>query len=156
MTAISISVREADFDLGQEYAELIANDTQYGAVAVFVGRVREGVSGHNLIQSMTLEYYPAMTEKSLHQIAAQAAARWPLAAVRIIHRVGRLLPGEQIVLVLTLSAHRQAAYDANRFVMDYLKTIAPFWKYEEGETGGQWVDAREADQQARQRWENIE
>ncbi|KPC49365.1 molybdopterin synthase catalytic subunit MoaE [Amantichitinum ursilacus] len=145
---VRISVQEADFDLTAEYAAL-RHGEQIGAIVSFCGLVRGWDGG----VAMRLEHYPGMTERALLQIAHQAQARWPLTGITIIHRVGELHPGAQIVLVLTASAHRRAAYQANEFIMDYLKTEAPFWKQEVDATGGHWVDARETDQRARQRWE---
>lgn len=142
-----VSVQTADFDAGAEMAAL--SSSSVGAVASFVGRVRD--ADGSLI-AMTLEHYPGMTEKALHQIIAAALARWRLAHVRIIHRVGRLLPGEQIVFVGVSSAHRGEAFAACEFVMDYLKTRAPFWKKEETATGAYWVDARESDDAAAAKW----
>ena len=145
---MSVSVQEADFDVGAEIATLTAGSNDAGAVASFVGMVRGGE-----INAMTLEHYPAMTEKALAEIVAEAKRRWELLGVRIIHRVGRLLPGDRIVLVVVASSHRQAAFAACEFIMDYLKTQAPFWKREETHTGGsRWVDARETDDHALLRW----
>lgn len=147
--AFEVSVREADFDVGRELAGLAAGRTDIGAVANFVGRVR---GGDGLV-AMSLEHYPAMTEKALAGIVAEARARWPLLGVRVVHRVGRLLPGEQIVLVAVASSHRGAAFQACEFIMDFLKTRAPFWKKEELPGGSRWVDARESDDAAAARWE---
>lgn len=144
---MSVSVREADFDIGAEIAALTAGGIDAGAVASFVGLVRGGE-----IRAMTLEHYPAMTEKALNEIVAEARRRWDLLGVRVIHRVGRLLPGDRIVLVVVTSGHRQAAFAACEFIMDYLKTQAPFWKLEETSAGSQWVDARESDAAALSRW----
>ena len=144
---MSVSVREADFDVGAEIAALTAGSVDAGAVASFVGLVRGGS-----ITAMTLEHYPAMTEKAIEEIVAEARGRWELQGVRVIHRVGRLLPGDRIVLVVVTSSHRQAAFAACEFIMDYLKTQAPFWKLEETSTGNQWVDARESDDAALRRW----
>lgn len=146
---MSVSVREADFDVGAEIAALTAGGVDAGAVASFVGLVRGGS-----IEAMTLEHYPAMTEKALNEIVAEARRRWELLGVRVIHRVGRLLPGDRIVLVVVTSTHRQAAFAACEFIMDYLKTQAPFWKCEETATGSHWVDARESDDEALRRWES--
>lgn len=146
---MSVSVREADFDVGAEIAALTAGGVDAGAVASFVGLVRGGS-----IEAMTLEHYPAMTEKALNEIVAEARRRWELIGVRVIHRVGRLLPGDRIVLVVVTSTHRQAAFAACEFIMDYLKTQAPFWKCEETATGSHWVDARESDDEALRRWES--
>jgi molybdopterin synthase catalytic subunit len=144
---MSVSVREADFDVGAEIAALTAGDVDAGAVATFVGLVRGGT-----ISAMTLEHYPAMTEKAIEEIVVEARGRWELLGVRVIHRVGRLLPGDRIVLVVVTSRHRQAAFAACEFIMDYLKTQAPFWKLEETSAGNQWVDARESDEEALRRW----
>lgn len=146
--ATHIAVQEADFDAGAQTAALSALDDGVGAVASFVGLVR----GKD-VRAMTLEHYPGMTERALTDIATQACQRWPLASVRIIHRVGRLLPGAQIVYVGVGSGHRQAAFEACAFIMDYLKTRAPFWKKEETADGERWVDARDADEAALQRWQ---
>lgn len=142
-----ISVQEADFDVGAEIAALSAGDDGAGAVASFVGLVRGGD-----ILDMTLEHYPGMTEQALAEIVAQACERWQCRNVRVIHRIGRLLPGARIVFVGVSSAHRGDAFAACEFVMDYLKTRAPFWKKEETPAGGRWVDAREADDRAAERW----
>lgn len=143
-----IRVQLQDFSLDEEYARLSA-DASIGAIVAFVGRVRDS-GGVALLE---LEHYPAMTQKSLTEIAKSAMQRWSLQAITIIHRFGPLHAGEQIVLVLTASQHRQAAYEANAFIMDYLKTEAPFWKREHTAAGAGWVDAKESDDQARQRWE---
>jgi molybdopterin synthase catalytic subunit len=143
-----ISVQEADFDVGAETAALSAGDDGAGAVASFVGLVR----GDD-IRAMTLEHYPGMTEKSLADIVAKAESRWQLRRVRVIHRVGRLLPGDRIVFVGVSSSHRGEAFAACEFIMDYLKTRAPFWKKEETAAGARWVDAREADDTAASRWQ---
>lgn len=148
---MSVSVQEADFDPGLEMAGLTAGRTDVGAVASFVGLVRDSHLGAG-ISDMTLEHYPGMTEKALEKIAAEANARWPLQAVRVIHRHGRLLPGERIVFVAVAAAHRGEAFQACEFIMDYLKTGAPFWKKEGTPDGGRWVDARESDDAARARW----
>lgn len=142
-----ISIQEADFDAGAELAVLGRVDC--GAVASFVGRVRRGQNG---VEAMTLEHYPAMTERALSEIVAEAEQRWTLSGVRVIHRIGRLLPGDQIVLVAVAASHRGEAFAACEFIMDWLKTKAPFWKKEETPSGAQWVDARESDDQAASRW----
>ncbi len=148
---MKIVVQEADFDVSEESRALCAGRTDIGAVASFVGLVRDLQQGG--LQQMTLEHYPGMTEKSLQQIVAQAAQRWQVQNATIIHRVGPLTPGEQIVLVLVASAHRGDAFAACEFIMDYLKTDAPFWKKEESEEGASWVDARESDDVAKQKWQ---
>jgi molybdopterin synthase catalytic subunit len=147
---VSISVQTADFDVGAELS-ILGEVAGAGAVASFIGHVRGG-EGADAIDAMTLEHYPGMTEKSLAEIVAQAQERWPLLGVRVIHRVGRLLPGERIVLVGVASRHRQAAFEACAFIMDYLKTQAPFWKKEHTAHGARWVDARESDEAAASRW----
>ena len=144
-----VRVQDAGFDLGAEMSRLISGDTTIGAVVSFTGTVRD--TG-DLI-SMTLEHYPGMTEASLVAIETEAHQRWPLQASLIIHRYGRLVPGDNIVGVATASSHRQAAFDAAAFLMDYLKTEAPFWKREETAEGATWVDARETDSAARDRWQ---
>jgi len=144
---MAISVQEADFDVGAELAALSAGDDDAGAVASFVGLVRGSE-----VAAMTLEHYPGMTEKALAAIVDEARGRWPLRAVRVIHRIGRLAPGERIVLVAVSSRHRQAAFAACEFIMDYLKTQAPFWKREETPAGSRWVDARDSDDAAARRW----
>lgn len=148
-----IRVQAEDFDLGAELAALRAGRQDIGAIASFVGLVREMAPHGSGDQSMTLEHYPGMTEKMLAEIEAEAQKRWPLQASLIIHRYGRLLPGDQIVLVACASPHRQAAFEACQFLMDWLKTKAPFWKLEQVAGQGQWVDARESDEAAAQRWQ---
>jgi molybdopterin synthase catalytic subunit len=142
-----ISVQAEDFDVGREIAALSADDAGAGAVASFVGLVRGGE-----VAAMTLEHYPGMTEKALAGIVAQARERWQLRRVRVIHRIGRLLPGDSIVFVGVAAAHRGDAFAACEFIMDYLKTRAPFWKKEETPSGARWVDARETDDTAAERW----
>ena len=143
-----ISVQEQNFDVAAEIAAIDKGDGEIGAIVTFTGMVR----GDDGLAAMTLEHYPGMTEKALSDIEAQAHARWPLQASRIIHRTGRLEPGDNIVLVITASAHRQAAFEAASFLMDYLKTEAPFWKLEERPDGAHWVEARKSDDAARERW----
>ncbi len=145
-----IRVQREDFDLAAEMAAL-TRGRDSGAVVSFTGLVRGG-SGRDAISAMTLEHYPGMTEKALEAIEREAHARWPLDASLIIHRHGRLEPGENIVLVITCSAHRRDAFEAAEYLMDWLKTKAPFWKLEEGPDGARWVDARESDEQATKRW----
>jgi len=150
-----IRVQREDFDVGRELAELTAGDRSIGGVALFVGLVREmvrGPAGEEPIAAMTLEHYPGMTEKRLAAIEAEAQQRWPLARSLIVHRYGRLEPGEQIVLVACASAHREAALAACHFLIDWLKTQAPFWKLEEGEAEARWVEAEAADDAAAARW----
>ena len=150
----TVSVQTADFDIAAEIDALTAQDRDIGAVVSFTGLVRE-MTGQGAIRTMELEHWPGMTERALEEIAEQARARWPLQGVRVIHRYGPLAPGERIVLVLTASRHRQAAFEAAEFLMDYLKTRAPFWKKETGPEGAKWVDAREADDKAAERWGNA-
>lgn len=148
---MSVAVQEADFDLAHEMAALTSGRTDIGAVVTFTGLVRGGDDGS--IATMTLEHYPGMTERELERIEAEAHARWPLQATRIVHRVGPLAPGDNIVLVIAASRHRHAAFEAASFLMDFLKTDAPFWKKEAARDGsGEWVDARESDDTARARW----
>jgi molybdopterin synthase catalytic subunit len=134
-----IRVQHEDFDIGAEIAQLTSGRTGIGAIVTFTGTVRDQ---DGRVSEMTLEYYPGMTEKELERIEAEAQARFPLQASLIVHRVGRLEPGDNIVLVVTASAHRDAAFEAARFLMDYLKTHAPFWKRETGPGGSHWVEAR--------------
>ena len=148
---MAVRVQTEDFDVGAESRALQADAV--GAIALFVGTVR-GLSSDNGVTAMTLEHYPRMTESELERIEADARARWPLEDVTIIHRVGRLEAGDQIVLVGAASPHRQAAFDAAQFIMDFLKTDAPFWKAEERGDKTSWVDARESDDAARRRWES--
>jgi molybdopterin synthase catalytic subunit len=146
---VAVRVQTEDFDVGAESRALQADAV--GAIALFVGTVR-GMSSDNGVTAMTLEHYPGMTEAELERIEAEARARWPLEDVTIIHRIGRLEAGDQIVLVGAASPHRQAAFDAAQFIMDFLKTDAPFWKAEERGAKTSWVDARESDDAARKRW----
>ena len=146
---MAVRVQTEDFDVGAESRALQADAV--GAIALFVGTVR-GLSSDNGVTAMTLEHYPGMTESELERIEAEARARWPLEDVTIIHRVGRLEAGDQIVLVGAASPHRQAACDAAQFILDFLKTDAPFWKAEERGDETSWVDARESDDAARKRW----
>lgn len=149
-----VRVQAEDFDLSTEVARLRAGDARVGAVAAFVGLVRDMNEGE-CISAMTLEHYPGMTEKALAAIVAEARARWALCDALVIHRVGPLKPMDQIVLVAVTSAHRGAAFAACEFIMDYLKTRAPFWKREETPGGGRWVDAREGDERAAARWQDL-
>ncbi len=146
-----IRVQREDFDVGAEMAALTAGNHAVGGLAVFVGLVRD-VAGEAALGAMTLEHYPGMTEKMLERIEAEANQRWPLEASLIVHRTGRLEPGERIVLVAAASRHRQAAFEACQFLIDWLKTKAPFWKLEETEDGPKWVEARGSDDQATERW----
>src|SRR5262245_16882620 len=146
-----IKVQREDFDVGAELAALTAGRTDVGGVASFIGLVRDMASGAE-VGAMTLEHYPGMTEKKLAEIEAEAQRRWPLQATLIIHRHGRLEPGDRIVLVATASPHRQAALESCAFLIDWLKTKAPFWKLEETTAGAQWVEARDSDDAAAGRW----
>lgn len=146
-----VRVQTGDFDLTTEVAQLRANNPAIGAVACFVGTVRDLNDG-NTVAGMELEHYPGMTDKALEGIVAEAQTRWPGIEVLIIHRVGKLAPLDQIVLVATTSKHRGDAFASCEFVMDYLKSEAPFWKKEETEHGARWVDARESDDAALARW----
>ena len=149
---MSIRIQVETFDAGAELNALHAANLGIGAVVSFVGYVRDFNDGQP-VAGMLLEHYPGMTEKALAKIEAEARERWPLLTVEIIHRVGALEPGEPIVFVGTSSAHRQAAFDACAFIMDYLKTRAPFWKKERTPEGERWVEGRCSDQQAAQRWD---
>jgi molybdopterin synthase catalytic subunit len=146
-----IRVQREDFDVGAELEGLTHGKTGIGGVTSFIGLVRD-IAGERRIGAMTLEHYPGMTERHLAEIEAEARRRWPLDAVLIIHRYGRLKPGERIVLVAAASAHRQAAFDACQFLIDWLKTKAPFWKLEETPEGPRWVDAQTSDDEAAARW----
>lgn len=152
-----VSVQEADFDVGAETEALAAGRPEVGAVASFVGYVRaDKLAGESAedqaVSAMTLEHYPGMTEKSLEAIVAEAESRWSLLGVRVIHRFGRLVPGDRIVFVGVAGSHRGEAFAACEFIMDYLKHDAPFWKKEHTQAGSHWVEAKSSDQQAVQRW----
>lgn len=146
-----IRVQEQAFNVGQEINAIKRGKTQIGGTAVFVGTVRDINEGTG-VSALTLEHYPGMTEKALEDIEAEARSRWVLSDVLIVHRYGRMEPGDDIVLVICCSEHRDNAFDACRFLMDFLKTRAPFWKLEEGDTNQKWVDARESDEAAARRW----
>jgi molybdopterin synthase catalytic subunit len=148
-----IRVQREDFDPGAELAALTAGRRGIGGAVSFVGLVRDMAEGAP-ITAMTLEHYPKMTEAKLAAIEQEAQRRWPLEASLIVHRYGRLEPGERIVLVITASAHRQAAFESCAFLVDWLKTKAPFWKLEETPGGTNWVEARAADDEASQRWQS--
>jgi molybdopterin synthase catalytic subunit len=147
-----IRVQLQPFDVGEEISAIKCGKTRIGGTAVFVGSVREMNEGAG-VAAMTLEHYPGMTEKTLFDIEAEARTRWVLDEVLIVHRHGRMEPGEDIVLVICCSAHRDAAFEACRFLMDFLKTKAPFWKLEEGNHEARWVDARDSDDVAAKRWD---
>ena len=147
----SIRIQEKDFDISAEIAELRKGDPRVGAVVSFLGTVRDMNDGSQ-VKGMTLEHYPGMTEKALQEILDQAKARWDIYQTLVIHRVGPLLPEDQIVLVVVTSAHRGEAFAACEFIMDYLKTAAPFWKKEDTPEGARWVDSRVTDAAAMERW----
>jgi len=147
-----ISVQEADFDIAHEYAELRKDNRSDGAVVFFTGLVREMSQGDS-VSGMSLEHYPGMTEKALQQIVEDACERWPLHRVRLIHRVGTLRVSDQIVFVGVSAAHREAAFAACHFIMDFLKNRAPFWKKEVTPAGERWVDAQEKDLRALEKWQ---
>ena len=146
-----VAIQTADFDLSTEIAALRAHDLGVGAVASFVGTMRNNNDGAG-VSAMELEHYPGMTERAIEAMIDEAVARFHLRAARVVHRVGPLLPGEQIVLVAVTAAHRGQAFEGCEFLMDYLKTQAPFWKKESTADGARWVDAREADDAALRRW----
>jgi molybdopterin synthase catalytic subunit len=151
MVAPRVAIQAGDFDVGAEIAALRAGDGGVGAVAVFVGTVRDRSDGA-AVAAMELEHYPGMTESAIEAMIDQAFARFDIRAVRVVHRIGRLAARDQIVLVAVASAHRGQAFQACEFLMDYLKTHAPFWKKEETDAGARWVDARVADDAALARW----
>ena len=144
-----IRVQQEDFDIAAEIAKLRAGRTDIGAIVTFTGTVRDQGGA---VAEMTLEHYPGMTEAELQRIEAEACARWKLQASLVVHRTGALKPGDNIVLVVTASEHRDAAFDAARFLMDYLKTRAPFWKHESGPGGDRWVEAAESDDASAAQW----
>ena len=146
-----ILVQRADFSLGEEYERLAARHDS-GAIATFVGKVRDFNQGEE-VKGLSLEHYPGMTEKALTDIVTEARGRWPLQECTLIHRIGDLLLGDQIVLVAVSSAHRGKSFEACEYIMDYLKSEAPFWKKEQTEQGARWVDARVSDEQALARWQ---
>jgi molybdopterin synthase catalytic subunit len=149
---LNIRIQAEDFDVSREIAQLRAGNPQIGAVASFVGVVRDLNDGSSVAE-MTLEHYPGMTEKAIAQIIEQARARWLIYDALVIHRIGRLMPLDQIVLVVVASAHRGDAFAACEFIMDYLKTQAPFWKKEKTPDGARWVEARASDDAAAGRWD---
>jgi molybdopterin synthase catalytic subunit len=148
---VTIRLQEADFDTAHEIAALTRGRTDIGAVVTFSGICRGGEGG-DAIAALTLEHYPGMAEAEIGRHAEEALSRWPLTGLTIIHRYGRIVPGENIVLVVTVSSHREAAFQAAEFLMDYLKTHAPFWKREENTVGTSWVDATSHDDAAAARW----
>ena len=149
--AVTIRIQQADFDIAQEISALTQGRTDIGAVVSFSGICR-GREGSETIAALTLEHYPGMAEAEIARDAETAMSRWPLTGLTVVHRVGRITPGENIVLVLAASQHRQAAFQAAEFLMDYLKANAPFWKREETKDGTHWVDARGHDDDAAARW----
>src|SRR6476661_7447824 len=149
--AATIRIQEADFDIAQEIAALTRGRTGIGAVVSFSGICRGSENGEP-IAALTLEHYPGMAEEEIKRHADEAMSRWPLTGLTVIHRVGRIAPGENIVLVLAASQHRQAAFHAAEFLMDYLKTNAPFWKREESARGSSWIEAHDQDDAATARW----
>ena len=149
---MAVRVQTEDFDVGVEVNAMRLSNPNIGALVSFVGQVRDLNDGDN-VASMTLEHYPGMTEKSLESIVEQAKNRWAIEDALVVHRVGELKPLDQIVLVLVASAHRKDAFAACEFMMDYLKTEAPFWKKEQTPSGGRWVEARDSDDQAKSRWQ---
>jgi len=152
---MSVRVQTEDFDVSQEMLVLRQKNPKVGAVASFMGVVRDLNDGDE-VSALTLEHYPGMTERSLEEIVSEAKSRWNIYDALIIHRVGTLLPLDQIVLVLVTSAHRGESFKACEFLMDYLKTRAPFWKKEQTSTGERWVDARTTDSVAAMRWETTD
>ena len=152
---MSVRVQTEDFDVSQEMLVLRQKNPKVGAVASFVGVVRDLNDGDE-VSALTLEHYPGMTERSLEEIVSEAKSRWNIYDALIIHRVGTLLPLDQIVLVLVTSAHRGESFKACEFLMDYLKTRAPFWKKEQSSSGERWIDARTSDSVAAMRWENTD
>jgi molybdopterin synthase catalytic subunit len=154
-----ISVQTQDFDMAAEYQALLTNsdgtsNSNDGAVVTFVGLVRDYNQG-NYVEGLTLEHYPGMTERALEDIALQAKQRWPLGKVRVIHRIGKLALSDQIVFIGVTSKHREAAFEATQFIMDYLKNDAPFWKKEVTDIGERWVEAEDKDVKAQQRWDKL-
>jgi molybdopterin synthase catalytic subunit len=148
---VTIRIQEADFEVGGEIAALTEGRTDIGAVVSFSGICRGSENGE-AIAALTLEHYPGMAEAEIARHAETALSRWPLSGLTIVHRVGRIAPGENIVLVLTASQHRQAAFEAAEFLMDYLKANAPFWKREESADGTSWIEAQQRDDAAAARW----
>lgn len=155
---MAVRVQQADFDVGAELSALTAGNNSIGGVCCFTGLVRDlhpqAGETSGTVRALTLEHYPGMTERQLAAIEAEAKSRWPLEASLIIHRYGRMEPGERIVMVACASPHREAAFDACRFLMDWLKSKAPFWKLEETGDGSRWVESRKSDEEAAHRWEH--
>ena len=151
---MTVRIQTADFDLSTEIAALRSGDLEVGAIVSFVGTVRDMNDGSQ-VNSMELEHYAGMTEKALADIIVEAKSRWSIHEALVIHRIGKMLPGAQIVLVAVTGQHRGEAFAACEFIMDYLKTAAPFWKKEATPTGEHWVDARSTDDEAMERWRKI-
>ena len=149
--AATIRIQQTDFDVGHEIAALTKGRVDIGAVVSFSGICRGSENGEP-IAALTLEHYPDMAEAEIKRHTDEAMARWPLSGLTVIHRIGRIVPGENIVLVLAASAHRQAAFEAAEFLMDYLKANAPFWKRVDAADGANWIDARDQDEDAASRW----
>lgn len=152
---MTVRVQTEDFDIGAEVAAMRRGNPAIGAIASFIGVVRD-VNEGDTVADMTLEHYPGMTEKAIEDIIGQARGRWNVIDARVVHRVGRLMPTDQIVLVIVASSHRGDAFAACEFVMDYLKTRAPFWKKESTTEGGRWVEARASDDVAAERWRRVD
>ncbi|MCA6062123.1 molybdopterin synthase catalytic subunit MoaE [Thalassolituus marinus] len=152
MAEVYISVQKHDFDISHEYATLREDNRSDGAIVFFSGLVREMNQGSK-VSGLSLEHYPGMTEKALHAIVDEACQRWPLNRVRLIHRIGQLAISDQIVFVAVTSSHREAAFSACHFIMDFLKSRAPFWKKEVTSDGERWVEALSKDQQALNKWQ---
>jgi molybdopterin synthase catalytic subunit len=148
---VAVRIQSEDFDAGAEIAVLRRDNPAIGAIACFIGLVRD-VNAGDRVSELTLEHYPGMTQKALEKIVEEAKSRWDIIEARVIHRVGELRPTDQIVMVVVAGAHRGEAFAACEFVMDYLKTRAPFWKKEQTGEGARWVEARESDDAAAQRW----
>jgi molybdopterin synthase catalytic subunit len=151
---VTIRIQDADFDVNSEIVALTASRTDIGAVVTFSGICRGGEGSGDATTALTLEHYPGMAEAEIARHADEAMNRWPLTGLTIVHRVGRIVPGENIMVVLTASAHRQAAFQAAEFLMDYLKAHAPFWKREETAGGSNWIAAKTDDDDAAARWDN--
>lgn len=152
---LTVAIQAEDFDVACLQRELLSDSGTEGALAAFTGYVRSS-NDDRKVHTMELEHYPGMTENSIREILEQAAERWPVLGAGVVHRIGPLMPGDQIVWVGVTSSHREAAFAACEFVMDYLKTRAPFWKKELGPDGGSWVDARESDDKRAARWQHSE
>ncbi|MEE4192840.1 MAG: molybdopterin synthase catalytic subunit MoaE [Halieaceae bacterium] len=156
---MDVSIQQEDFDVGRLQRELLGEDTRVGGTAVFVGCVRgepdAAAADPDAVLAMDLEHYPGMTESSIQAIVDEARQRWALRSVRVIHRIGKLKPGDQIVYVGVACGHRGEAFEACEFIMDYLKTRAPFWKKETTPSGSRWVDARDSDDAAAARWQRT-